>query len=163
MTRSRASRSLLLFVIGLLLAAEPTAQPAVSASHILVTPPDIKWAPAPASLPAGAQAAILEGDPAKPGMFAMRLKVPDNYRIAPHFHGADEHLTVLQGTFVLGMGEKFDDKAGKDLTAGSFAMMPAGMRHFAYTKGETIVQVHAMGPWTLTYVNAGDDPRNKKP
>lgn len=153
-------RALLLgtvFIAASLTGLRPSAQ----TTHILVTPTDVKWAPAPPSLPPGAQAAVLEGDPTKPGLFAMRIKLPDNYRIAPHFHGADEHVTVLQGTFVVGMGEKFDEKAAKDLTAGSFAMMPSGMRHFAFTKGETLLQVHAVGPWTLTYVNPADDPRNK--
>jgi quercetin dioxygenase-like cupin family protein len=163
-TDSGRARRAVLLATGFLVASQLASfQPSAQAQHILVTPPDVKWAPGPASLPPGAQSAILEGDPAKPGLFAMRIKLPDKYRIAPHFHGADEHVTVLQGTFVVGMGEKFDEKAGKELTVGSFAMMPKEMRHFASTRGETIVQIHANGPWTLTYVNPGDDPRNKKP
>jgi quercetin dioxygenase-like cupin family protein len=131
------------------------------AKHVLVTPAKVTWAAGPPSLPAGAQAAVLEGDPAKPGAFTMRVKLPDGYKIAPHYHPADEHVTVLQGTFVVGMGEKFDTAAGHEMTVGSFVMMPTGTRHFAWTKGETIIQLHGVGPWGLTYVNPADDPRKK--
>jgi hypothetical protein len=61
----------------------------------------------------------------------------------------------------MGMGEKFDQAAGRELAVGSFAMMPKGNRHFAWTKGETIVQLHGIGPWGVTYVNPSDDPRKK--
>ena len=132
-----------------------------SQAHVMVTPDDTEWAPAPPSLPSGAQAAVLEGDPAKSGAFTMRLKLPDGYRIPPHFHPADEHVTVIEGTFVMGLGDKFDESAGRPLRAGSFAMMPAGTRHFVWTKGATVVQLHGTGPWWITYVNASDDPRKK--
>jgi hypothetical protein len=130
-------------------------------SHVLVTPGNVTWSAGPPSLPPGAQAAVLEGDPAKPGPFTLRIKLPDGYKIAPHYHPADEHVTVLQGTFVMGLGEKFDATAGHQLAVGSFAMMPTGTRHFAWTKGETIIQLHGIGPWGLTYVNPADDPRKK--
>ena len=106
---------------------------------------------------------MLEGDPAKKaGLFTLRLKMPDGYKIAPHYHPADEHVTALQGTFVMGMGEKFDQSAGRELAVGSFAVMPTGTRHFAWTKGETIVQLQGVGPWGLTYVNPADDPRRSR-
>jgi quercetin dioxygenase-like cupin family protein len=91
----------------------------------------------------------------------MRIKLPDGYRIQPHWHPADEHVTVLQGTFVLGMGEKFNESAGHEMGTGTFAMMPKETRHFAWTKGETILQLHGTGPWGITYVNPADDPRKK--
>ena len=130
--------------------------------HALIQPPEVKWGAAPASVPPGAQGAVLQGDPAKPGPFTMRLKLPDGYRIPPHYHPAIEHITVLQGTFVLGMGEQVDAAKEKPLVAGSFAFMPAGMRHFARAQGETIVQLHGTGPWGITYVNPADDPRKKQ-
>jgi quercetin dioxygenase-like cupin family protein len=136
-------------------------QPSETKPHVMVTPAAVSWGPGPASVPAGAQAAVIEGDPTKPGLFTLRLKMPDGYKIAPHYHPADEHVTVLQGTFVMGMGEKFDQSAGRELAAGSFAVMPTGTRHFAWTKGETIIQLHGIGPWGLTYVNPADDPRKK--
>jgi mannose-6-phosphate isomerase-like protein (cupin superfamily) len=139
--------------------------PAVSAQdagkHVLVTPATVKWGPGPPSLPPGAQAAVLEGDPAKPGPFTLRIKMPDGFRIPPHWHPADEHVTVVQGTFVMGLGETFVQTGGHELTAGSFALMPTGTRHFAWAKGETTVQLHGTGPWGINYVNAADDPRKK--
>jgi hypothetical protein len=148
-------------VVFISVSALTNAQPAETKAHVMVTPSSVMWGPGPASVPAGAQAALLEGDPAKPGPFTLRLKMPDGYKIAPHFHPADEHVTVIQGTFVLGMGEKFEQSAGRDLTVGSFAVMPTGTRHFAWTKGETIIQLHGVGPWGLIYVNPADDPRKK--
>jgi len=130
-------------------------------THIMFTPSTVSWAAAPPSLPPGAQAAVLEGDPSKAGPFTIRVKAPDGYRIAPHYHPADEHVTVLQGALMMGMGEKMDMAAARELTAGSFGLMPAGVRHFASMKGETILQLHGIGPWGITYVNPADDPRNK--
>ncbi len=151
-------------VLGIVAAAQPagTARQAQDThAHAALTPASLRWAAGPPSLPAGAQAAVLEGDASKPGAFTLRLKLPDGYKIPPHFHPAVEHITVLQGTFVMGRGEKFDQSAGQELTTGSFGMMPIGTRHFAWTKGETIVQLHGTGPWGITYVNPADDPRKK--
>lgn len=128
---------------------------------VMVTPGTTKWAAGPASLPPGAQASALEGDPSKPGPFTLRIKMPDGYRIPPHWHPADEHVTVVQGTFVMGVGEKFVQAGGHELPAGAFALMPSGTRHFVWTKGETVVQLHGTGPWGINYVNAADDPRKK--
>ena len=90
---------------------------------------------APASLPPGAQAAALEGNPSKPGPFTLRIKIPDGYRLPPHWHPADEHVTVVQGAFVMGIGDKFEQTGGHELRAGAFALMPAGTRHYASAKG----------------------------
>lgn len=133
-----------------------------SKEHGLIQPSEVKWGAAPASVPPGAQGAVLQGDPAKAGPFTLRLKLPDGYRIPPHYHPAIEHITVIQGTFVLGIGEKVNIAAERPLSAGSFAFMPAGMRHFVRAQGETIVQLHGTGPWGITYVNPSDDPRKKQ-
>lgn len=122
----------------------------------------VKWIDGPASLPAGAKLAVLEGDPTKEGFFTMRLFLPDGYRVAPHWHPKVEHVTVISGTFNLGMGEKFDQAGAREMTAGTFGYWPAGMKHFAWAKGDTVVQLHGIGPWTITYVNPSDDPRNIK-
>lgn len=132
-----------------------------AARHLTLTPDRIDWKAGPAALPAGAQAAVIDGDPAKPGLFTMRLKLPDGYRIPPHFHAASEHVTVISGSFAVGQGSEWREGEGTVLEAGGFAVMPPGMRHYAWTRGETVVQVHAMGPWKLTYVNKADDPRTK--
>lgn len=125
-------------------------------------PTAIKWATGPASLPAGAKAAVLEGDPTKEGFFTMRLWLPDGFRVPPHWHPKVEHVTVISGTFNLGMGEKFDRKATRPMTAGTFGFWKEGMRHFAWAKGDTVIQLHGYGPWSITYVDPSDDPRNNK-
>jgi quercetin dioxygenase-like cupin family protein len=123
---------------------------------------DMKWVDGPASLPKGTKAALLEGNPTQEGPFTMRLQLPDGFKLPPHWHPSVEHVTVISGTFNLGMGEKFDTSSGRTLTAGSFAFMPPGMKHFAWTSGETVIQVHGIGPWKINYVNSADDRRNKK-
>lgn len=128
--------------------------------HNMVTPDAIAWTDGPGSLPKGAQMAVLKGDPTKEGLFTMRIKVPANYKIAPHWHPADEHVTVISGTFYMGPGETFDEAKLKMIPAGGFSMMTAGTRHYARTGNtETIVQLHGMGPWGINYVNPADDPR----
>ena len=122
----------------------------------------IKWANGPASLPAGAKIAVLEGDPGKEGFFTMRLWLPDGYKIPPHWHPKVEHVTVISGTFNLGMGEKFDQSATREMAAGTFGFWAAGMRHFVWVKGDTVVQLHGIGPWGINYVNPSDDPRSRK-
>ena len=133
----------------------------VAARHVMLTADSIQWKAGPPSLPSGAEAAVIDGDPSKRGLFAMRLRLPDGYRIPPHFHAAAEHVTVISGTFVLGHGGEWKEDAMTPLPAGSFTVMPPGMRHYVEARGETVVQVHAMGPWKLIYVNKDDDPRNK--
>ncbi len=118
----------------------------------------LKWGPAPAVFPKGAQMAVLAGDPTKPGQFVIRLKVPAGYRFAAHHHPTNEYVTVISGDFSLGMGDKLDSAKGAALSAGGFAMAPANMNHYAWTNGGAIVQVNAEGPFALIYVNPADDP-----
>ncbi len=122
----------------------------------------IAWKDGPPSLPKGAKFAVLEGDPNGEGPFVFRVKVPDGYRIPPHTHPKPERVTVISGTFHLGMGDKFDESAGRAMPTGTYGYWPAGMKHFVWVTGETIVQFHGMGPWSIKYVNPDDDPRNKK-
>jgi hypothetical protein len=130
--------------------------------HVMVTPDQIKWGPAPPALPPGAQMALLDGDPSQAGSpFVIRAKLPNGYKVPPHWHPTDESVTVLQGTFMMGLGEKLDPAAAHAMTAGSFSRMPKEVRHFAWAKGETVIQVHGIGPFEVHYVNAADDPRNK--
>lgn len=148
---------------GLVQAAE--AAPPVKAAvktHVALSPEDVGWGPCPAALPAGAQCAVVEGDPKTPdALFALRARLPDGYTIPPHWHPADEHVVVFSGTFNMGTGETLDRDKGHPLPAGGFMVMPAGERHFAWATGETVIQVYAIGPWAINYVNAEDDPRNR--
>lgn len=130
--------------------------------HVILTPDDVKWADAPPALPAGAKAALLDGDPKKEEVFCLRLKLPAGYKIPPHWHPGSERVTVISGTFKLGLGDTFDESKTKTLPAGGFFSMPPKTSHFAVTTEETVVQLNTLGPWSLTYVNPEDDPRTRK-
>jgi hypothetical protein len=147
---------------GLFMRSSASCDEAPSKDQELITPADIKWLEAPPSLPKGAHMAVLEGDPSKDGPFVIRIKLPDGYRIMPHTHPKDERVTVITGTLYLGMGGTFDEKAGKAMPVGSYGRTDAGMKHFGFVKGETILQLHGTGPWAVNYVNPADDPRDKK-
>ena len=130
------------------------------ATHEIYTPELIHWAPSPPSLPPGAKTATLEGDVRQPGFFTMRAHFPAGYRIAPHTHPNAERVTVISGTLYLGEGDQFDESKAVALPAGSYSTMPPGMKHFAFTKEDTVIQVSSIGPWGIAYVNPADDPRN---
>jgi uncharacterized protein (TIGR02246 family) len=120
---------------------------------------ELVWRDAPPSLPPGAKIAVLEGDPTQPGPFTFRLKFPAGYRIPPHFHPVIEHATVVSGALSIGQGDRWDDSKLVRLDVGDFIHMPPGTRHFVTATGETVIQLHAIGPWGVTYVNPQDDPR----
>jgi hypothetical protein len=127
--------------------------------HAVVVPEQIEWGPAPPSIPPGAEAAVLYGDPSKEGLFALRLKLPGGYAIAPHTHPEPEVVTVISGTFRLGMGETADQNSAQPLPAGSFFALSPDGAHYAFADGDTVIQLNSTGPWSLTYVNPEDDPR----
>jgi anti-sigma factor ChrR (cupin superfamily) len=114
---------------------------------------DIQWGPAPSVLPPGAQIAVLEGDPAGSGTFTLRLKLPNGYRIAPHTHPTIENLTILAGDFRTAMGTQFDESKLEAHGRDAFLSVPAEHAHFAMARGETVVQVHGLGPFAINYVN----------
>jgi quercetin dioxygenase-like cupin family protein len=146
----------------LVVAAVVFGSAAPQEAPVLVAPDDVKWADGPPSLPSGAKSALIHGDPGKAGSFTLRLKMPGGYKVPPHFHPDTETVTVLSGAFYVSMGDTFDGSKGKGMPAGSFIAVPAKSPHFAYTKEDTVIQVTAHGPWSLTYVNPADDPRTKK-
>ena len=125
-----------------------------------LTPDQMKWADGPPTIP-GSKAAVISGNPREAGPFTMRLFLPAGSRVAPHTHGAVEHLTVMFGTFNIGHGAKFDVEKLKALPAGSFVVIPQGHPHFVQIKEATVVQLHGQGPWTITYVDPADDPTKK--
>jgi len=143
-----------------LLVPLPASSAAAGESGWTVIPPDaLEWRPSDA-LPPGALVAVLEGDPSKEGFFAMRIKMPDGYRVPAHSHGKEERVTVLSGVLHLGHGDTYDASKTRALTPGTYSSMQPGMTHFGYMTGETILQLSTMGPWTITYVNPDEDPRN---
>ena len=145
--------------LGILAAQDSQSSGAQTRQAHVVTPEHLSWGPAPAILPAGARLAVLEGDPSKPAPFTMRLEMPAGYRLPPHFHTFDEHVTVISGAFQVGMGDTFDESKLTTLPAGTFGVIPPGMRHFARADKLTVVQLHGVGPWGLTYVNPADRPK----
>ena len=148
-------------VAALFLAALPTIASAMD--PIAVQPNALKWGPAPASMPPGAQIAVVTGDPGKDGPYVVRAKLPARYKIPPHTHPTAENVTVLSGAFNIAMGDKFDPKKGEAVKPGGFFTAEKGMQHYGWTTGPTVIQIHGMGPFAINYVNPGDDPRNAKP
>jgi len=150
----------LMFCAGQLftIAAKPAAQ-----EHNAFTPGTIPWGPAPPFIAPGAQLAVIEGNPgASTGDYTVRLKMPDGYRIAPHWHPLRENVTVISGTFKVGMGDTFDTEKMGTFPAGSFAFLDPSMHHYALAHGEVIVQVHGKAPLQFNYVNPEDDPSKNK-
>jgi len=143
-----------------LLAALPWSAPAQAMDdHKLVAPNEVTWGPGPPSVPAGAKAAVLYGDPAKEGMFVFRLQTPKDYAIAPHTHPKPELVSVLSGTVRLGMGTTADKEKAKVLPAGSFIALSPGMPHYFFSDEDSVIQLQSTGPWGIDYVNPADDPR----
>jgi quercetin dioxygenase-like cupin family protein len=150
----------LLALILLPIAFQPIrAQTAASPPMALYPGGEVEWKDAPAAMPRGIKMAVLEGDPAQAGMFTMRLRFPAGLRVPPHTHSQTEHMTVVSGVLHLGMGERFDSAATRGLPAGSFGFWVAGTKHFVWFEGETVLQIHGQGPWSISYVNPADDPR----
>jgi quercetin dioxygenase-like cupin family protein len=152
-----AARPVALALLSLSLGLPPLE--AAEPHHIVVSGDAIKWGPAPPSLPPGAQAAILLGNPAQEGPFVLRLKFPAGFTVPPHRHSKDELVTVISGRFAIAAGEKLDRTKAKSLPSASFVHLPAGMAHYAWTDGEAVVQINGMGPFDVTYIDPKDDPR----
>lgn len=136
---------------------------AASMAKNVFTPDEVQYGPVPPFIPAGAQLAVLEGNPmASSGDYTVRLRMPDGYRIAPHWHPKRENVTVISGTFKVGMGDRFAEGSMASFPAGSFAYLDPEMHHYAETSGEVVVQIHGMAPVQFNYVNPNDDPSRKQ-
>ena len=138
-----------------------TAAHASEQHHTVVSGDAVKWGPAPASLPPGAQAAALLGSPAKEGPFVLRLKFPAGFVVPPHRHSKDEFVTVISGKFAISSGEKLNRETMQALPPASFIHLPAGMPHYAWAEVETVVQINGTGPFDVIYIDPKDDPRKK--
>ena len=155
------TRTIIALSLGAAMISGVAASLQAAEHHAVVLADEIKWGPAPPSLPPGAQAAVLLGSPAKEGPFVLRLKFPAGFAVPPHHHSKDELVTVISGKFGIGTSEKLDRAAAKQLTPGSFVHLPAGMPHYALADGETVVQINGVGPFDVTYIDPKDDPRKK--
>ena len=128
-----------------------TAGIAIAATPTVVTPDKVSWMAGTGAM-AGAQIAVLSGDPTKPGPYTIRLKMPANTTFPPHFHGDTENVTVISGSLWVGVGDQVDQSKLMQLPAGSFASIPSGIHHYAVTKEDTVVQLEGNGPFTMTAV-----------
>ena len=143
---------------GVVLSTLPVA---AQSTHVLVPANKVQWGPAPPALPPGAEIAVLEGNPGASSDVTLRLKLPANYDIPPHWHSMTERLTVLTGALHVGMGDRLDRARSTALAPGGFASLPAKMHHFAFTRTPTVVQISLQGPFDIFYVNASDDPQKR--
>lgn len=141
------------------IAAGAVAQTAPNAEISIIQPSELQWMDGPPSLPPGAQVAVLEGDPSKAEPVTMRLKFPAGYEVKPHTHPIDEHVTVLEGRLNGATGESFDRNATRELSMGTFVVVPAEAPHYVWTDEETVIQLSFVGPFGTTYVDPADDPR----
>jgi quercetin dioxygenase-like cupin family protein len=166
-TSKQSMKTILGSTLGVLLAVccsltGSFAQETQSADMHLYPPTAIEWKAGPAALPPGAKMAVLEGDPTKEGPFVVRFQFPEGYHVPTHTHPKTERVTVISGALFLATGEALDRNSAKKLPAGSFGYWPAGMKHTAWSEGETVIQLHGTGPWQINYMNPADDPRNAK-
>lgn len=145
------------FIVGACLASTGWAQ---HGSHRVVTPNDLKWEDLGAF--PGAKIAIIEGKMNEAGPITARIKLPANFKLAPHYHPGLERSTILSGTLHIGMGDKLDPKKTTAMVPGTVLLMPPKMHHFGWTKDEVIFQLNVEGPWSVTFLNPADDPRKKK-
>lgn len=141
--------------------AQVSEQGTDSATHpVILSPAEVFWMAAPDSFEPGAELAVLQGDLGSDGLSTARLRLPAGYKVAPHWHGADEHVTVISGEFAIGSGANFNLEAMHVLPAGSYVMMPAEHVHYARAVTDTVIQLNATEPFTMTYADPSDDPRN---
>src|SRR5690348_11691160 len=133
---------------------------ATSAVQPKAKPAELKWmGMAPPGLPAGADFAVVSGNPGKAGKFTIRIKMPSNYAVRPHWHPSDEHVTLVSGKLAYGMSDQISRTGGEALAPGASVVMKAKMHHWVYTGDGAEVEVSATGPFKITYVRPGDDPR----
>ena len=175
----RRAGLLISFILLAAVAGAQTKQPAKkapardSSSQMIVQPGSEKWGDIPAAAMVGAPSVeiggtlrlfVVQGDPTKAGRtYTLRLSCSDGVKIAPHWHPTTENVTVIQGAAAVGMGSKWDDAALKDVPTGGFFSAAPQMRHFAQCKGDSILQVHGVGPFVLNFVSPDEPQPAKKP
>lgn len=146
-------KKLLLIPLAALIAAAP-------ASTNTAAPAELKWMDGPPGLPAGSQFAVVKGNPAAKGPFTIHLKFPAQYAVPAHHHPTDEKVTLVSGKLAYGMSDRLNRAQAQGLAVGETIVMKAKMNHWALTADGAEVEVSAMGPFQITYVNPADDPRN---
>ena len=128
---------------------------AFAQNRAIVTPDQLVWKP----LIPGVEMAVVSGDPEKKGsLYVIRIRAEGDVKVPPHWHGTDEHITVLAGSFLIGRGDKYDASKLSELKPGGHALMPAMTRHFGLHKAGNVVEVYGQGPFTPNFVDAEDNP-----
>jgi len=132
--------------------------PGAMATEDTAAPATQEWVAAP-GLPAGAQMAVISGNPGEPGPFTVHLRFPNDYRVPPHTHPAAETVTTVSGLLHVGMGRTYDLSGNiTELGPGQSIDLPANDPHFAHAAGETVIEVRSTGPFQINYVNPADAP-----
>jgi len=141
--------------------AQPAAKPSI------VSPDQLRWTDPPAGVARGTPSvepggrlryAAMQGDPLKTGVpFAIRLRCSDGYKAAPHWHPTDENIVVLQGTFSVGRGNRFDPTQMQDIPTGGYGFVAGRMNHFAVCKGDTDIFVYGVGPRLNNWIPVATD------
>lgn len=145
----------ILAVAVLVLAAIPSAMTWArqeSKSVVVFTPEHVRWF-TPPYYKDGRQRAQLYGDSSQGGAWVDRVKIPAGGRVLAHTHPHDELVTVLEGTWYLGEGTKFDPTKLTGYPTGSFIVIPAGTPHFVAAKdAAVIVQLSGTGKFGTDYL-----------
>ena len=117
-----------------------------------VTPQQVPWI-TPSYYRDGRQRAQLLGDSSQGGAWVDRVKIPAGTRVLAHTHPHDEVVTVIEGTWYLGKGERFDRAKLTGYPAGSFIVIPAGLPHYlAAEESPVIVQLSGTGKFGSEYI-----------
>lgn len=124
------------------------------------SPSGAPWLAGPPILPAGALLAVVSGNPAEPGPSVIQIYMPDGYRYPPHLHPMDEHVKVVSGALLIGIGPRLDPKRTQRIVPGDSGTAPTGAPHWSIASGPTVLEVSFEGPYRLTYVNAYEVPRS---
>ncbi len=138
--------------------AEAHAQSPAPDQPVVLTTGTVEWHPDPPGLPAGAEFAVLEGDPFG-GPFTLLLRLPAGYRIPAHTHPLIENVTVISGAVYLGNGNVLDTSRGVRVPAGGFVALLEDSSHYAWTEEPAVIQIHSARPFAIEYIDPGDDPR----
>ena len=118
----------------------------------MVLPSEVKWVKT-----GEMETAVLEGNPKQEGLYVMRVKIPANTKLLPHWHPEDRTVVILSGTFYYNYGEKFDESKMKEISTGTFFTEPSKQPHYACTKNsEVVLHVTGWGPTGTTYLNQSE-------
>jgi quercetin dioxygenase-like cupin family protein len=129
------------------------------AKKAAAAPAELKWMDGPPGLPAGATFAVKKGNPEGKGAFTIGIRMPAGYSVPPHWHPSDEHVTLVSGKLAYGMSDRMNRTAATGLSAGASVVMKAKEHHWVMSADGAEVEVSAVGPFKIAYVNPADDPR----